>query len=131
MVLELLKGNDYMKLKILPPTLREKKRYIAINIYSKDNLAKDKIIQLLWNSILNIHGEMIASRINLWFVNLKEVSNDKRYQYKCMVKFSRGYDEEVRLAFNTITNYKKNPVVVETLGISGTLKALDKKYDMR
>jgi len=45
-----------MKLKILPPTLREKKRYIAINLYSQEALEKDKIIQKLWNSILNIHG---------------------------------------------------------------------------
>ncbi|MBE6487214.1 MAG: hypothetical protein E7Z86_00635 [Methanosphaera stadtmanae] len=120
-----------MKLKILPPTLREKKRYIAINLYSQEALEKDKIIQILWNSILNIHGELTASKINLWFVNLKEVPNEDRYQYKCMVKFSRGYDKQVRLAFNTITNYNKNRIVVETIGISGTLKSLDKKYDMR
>jgi len=47
-----------MKLKILPPTLREKKRYIGLKMYSEENLKKEEIFNILWNSIINIYGEI-------------------------------------------------------------------------
>lgn len=34
-----------MKLKILPPTLREKKRYVGLKMYSEENLKKRRNLQ--------------------------------------------------------------------------------------
>ncbi len=119
-----------MKLKILPPTLREKKRYIGFDLYSQNKIEKDELIMILWNSIINTYGEIEASKINLWIINVKSIKNQQRFQYKGIVKCRRGYEKEVITAFNTISRYKKNRLVVHTCGTSGTIKSLNKKYDL-
>ena len=118
---------DSMKLKILPPTLREKKRYIGLKIYSQEKIEESDIIYLLWNSIINTYGEIEASKINLWLIESKEVPNDKRFQYKIIVKCQRGYEDEAITAFNTITRFRKIRVVVHTIRTSGTIKSLKNK----
>ena len=67
------------KLKILPPTLREKKRYIAFNLYSETKIKRDEIITFLWNNLINIYGEIESSKINLWLINVKQVENPNRF----------------------------------------------------
>ncbi len=116
-----------MKLKILPPTLREKKRYVAIKIYSTNPLKKEDIFSVLWNSIVNLYGEIESSKINLWILDSKEIKNDKRFQYDVIVKCQRGYEKELITALNTIYKYKKNRLVVHTIKTSGTIKSLKKK----
>lgn len=118
-----------MKLKILPPTLREKKRYIGLKIYAKNKLTKDECIQMLWNSVLNIYGEIESSKINPWLIDFKEVDNDKRFEYDCIVRCTRGFENEALTAFYTITNFRKNPIVAHSISTSGTIKSLNKKFN--
>ena len=119
-----------MKLKILPPTLREKKRYVGLKIYSSTHLKKEDIFSLLWNSIINLYGEIESSKINLWIVDSKEVKNNERLQYNVIVKCQRGYESELKTAFYSIYRYRHNRIVVHTVGTSGTIKALNKKYNL-
>lgn len=119
-----------MKLKILPPTLREKKRYIGLKLYSQNRIKKEEIFNILWNSIINLYGEIEGSKINLWIVETREVKNDKRFQQNIIVKCQRGYEEKTITAFNTIFRQKDNRIVVHTVGTSGTIKSLNKKYNL-
>ena len=119
-----------MKLKILPPTLREKKRYVGLKIYSGAPIKREDIFSLLWNSIINLYGEIESSKINLWILDSKEVENNERFQYNVIVKCQRGYETELITALNTIYKFKKNRLVVHSIGISGTIKSLNKKYNI-
>ncbi len=119
-----------MKLKILPPTLREKKRYIGLKLYSQNRIKKEEIFNILWNSIINLYGEIEGSKINLWIVETREVKNNKRFQQNIIVKCQRGYEEKTITAFNTIFRQKDNRIVVHTVGTSGTIKSLNKKYNL-
>ncbi len=119
-----------MKLKILPPTLREKKRYVGLKMYSEENLKKEEIFNILWNSIINNYGEIESSKINLWIVDTKEVENKKRKQYNIIVKCQRGYEDKLKTAFYSIYRYRQSRLVVHTLGTSGTIKTLQKKYNL-
>jgi ribonuclease P/MRP protein subunit POP5 len=119
-----------MKLKILPPTLREKKRYIGLKIYSSTKLKREEIFSILWNSIINIYGEIESSKINLWIVESKEVPNPQRFQYNAIVKCQRGYETELITAISSIYRYKKERIVVHSIGTSGTIKSLKKKYHL-
>lgn len=119
-----------MKLKILPPTLREKKRYIGLKMYSQNRLAKDEIFNIIWNSVINVYGEIEASKINPWIVESKEVKNDKRFQQNIIIKCQRGYEEELITAINTIFRQRETRICVHTIGTSGTIKALNKKYNL-
>lgn len=117
-----------MRLKILPPTLRQKKRYIALKIYSDTELSREESIQILWNSMLNTYGEIESSRINIWLVDFAEVENDKRFEYDAIVRCNRGYEKKALMAFHTISNYRKNPIVVHTISTSGTINSLKDKF---
>ncbi|OED30685.1 Rpp14/Pop5 family protein [Methanosphaera sp. WGK6] len=119
-----------IKLKILPPTLREKKRYIAFNLFSENQIKKDEIIVFLWNNLINLYGEIESSKINLWLINIKTIKNHRRYQYKCIIKCRRGYEKEMITSLSAITRYKNNRVVIHTLGTSGTIKSLDEKFNL-
>lgn len=119
-----------MKLKILPPTLREKKRYIGLKLYSQNRIKKEDIFNILWNSIINVYGEIEASKINLWIVDTKEIKNNKRFQQNIIVKCQRGYENKVITAVNTIYRQRETRIVVHSIGTSGTIKSLNKKYNL-
>ena len=119
-----------MKLKILPPTLREKKRYIAFNLYTTKKIKKDDLINLLGSNLINLYGEIESSHINIWVINIKEIQNRDRIQYKCLIKCQRGYEEKVLMSLDCISVHKSNPIVIHTLSTSGTIKSLDDKYDL-
>ena len=44
-------------------------------MYSEENLKKEEIFSILWNSIINIYGEIESSKINLWIVDTQRVDN--------------------------------------------------------
>lgn len=119
-----------MKLKILPPTLREKKRYVGLKLYSQNRIKREEIFNILWNSIINLYGEIEASHINLWIIDSQEVKNERHFQHNIIVKCQRGYEDEVITAFNTIFRQRETRIVVHTIGTSGTIKSLNKKYHL-
>ena len=45
-----------MKLRILPPTLRVKKRYIAFEVVSQVPLTRDDLINLIWDGSQDLYG---------------------------------------------------------------------------
>ncbi len=119
-----------MKLKILPPTLREKKRYIAFDLYSEVAIKKDELINLIWNNLINLYGEIEASEINLWVVNIKKINDSKPICYRCLIKCRRQKEEKMLTALDVISKYNKSRVVIHTKAVSGTINTLDKKYDL-
>lgn len=117
-------------MKILPPTLRQKKRYIGLYFYSQQDLEIQSVKQILSRSLINTFGEIESAKINMWIINIKKVHNPKRFQYNIIVKCKRGYENKVRLAFNNISHQKDNRMVVHTLATSGTINKLNKKLDL-
>lgn len=118
-----------MKLKILPPTLRNKKRYIAFEAISRIPLTRDDVISLVHEASLNFHGECKTSKFDLWIMkvwNLKS-SNDKN-TIKGIIQCNREEVSSVRAAILLITKFKGRHVVFHTLGISGTIESAIKKF---
>ena len=128
----LIKGHvsDSMKLKILPPTLREKKRYIAFYVYSEHDITKNDFTYHMWNKLIGLYGEVTSSDVNLWLVSYKRVSNQDRITYKGILKCQRGYEKETLTMLASLTNIKENKLVVQSCGTSGTIKSLNRKYDL-
>ena len=58
------------KLKILPPTLREKKRYIAFHLYSQNKVAKDTLIPYLGILLLTYMVKYMQVRLIFGFLIL-------------------------------------------------------------
>ncbi len=117
-----------MKLKILPPTLRNDKRYISFESISKTRLSRDDVISLIWESSLNFHGECGTSKFDLWIMKIWEIESFPDNKIRGIIQCNRNEVSNVRAALLLITKFKGKPVVFHTLGISGTIKSAIKKF---
>jgi ribonuclease P/MRP protein subunit POP5 len=123
------------KLKILPPTLRDKKRYIAFEISSQVSLGRDDVISMVLDASLYLHGACGTGKSDLWVVKLwrcKKVENASEliheHKMRGILRCRREEVDSVRAVLPTITNFRGKSVVFHTLGISGTIKSAIKNF---
>jgi ribonuclease P/MRP protein subunit POP5 len=66
------------KLKVLLPTLRERKRYIAFQVISEkgEEFSYSDLETAIWNTLLDFLGEEGVSRTSVWL--LKDYWNPRR-----------------------------------------------------
>ena len=121
-------GECRLKLKILPPTLRNDKRYISFEAISEIPLAREDIISLLWESSLNFHGECNTSEFDLWVMKVWKLDSENGHLTKGVIQCNRDKVNSVRAVLVIITKFKGKAVVFHTLGISGTIKSAIKKF---
>ncbi len=118
-----------MKLKILPPTLRNDKRYISFEAVSEVPLGKEDVISLVWEASLNFHGECKTSKFDLWVMRVwSSKSADDRNIIKGILQCNRSEVSSVSAAILLVNKFKGKRVVFHTIGISGTIKAGIKKF---
>lgn len=117
-----------MKLKILPPTLRNDKRYISFEAISEIPLNRDDIISLVWESSLNFHGECKTSKFDLWIMKIWKIESEDNNVIKGIIQCNRDEINSVRAIIPLITKFRGKRVVFHTLGISGTIKSAIKKF---
>jgi ribonuclease P/MRP protein subunit POP5 len=109
-------------MKRLPPTLREKKRYVAFKVVSDVPIIKEEITRTIWTQALSLLGEIQASSLGLWVLDYSEDAqegflvcrNEDLWKIKAV------------LAFIGEINEKRVHVCVA--GVSGTIKALKRKF---
>ena len=63
-----------------------------------------------------------------YFLGKKGENNEAFFNYKTIVRCGRGYEEDVRAAFSTVTRYNRKRISINTIGISGTVKSGIKKF---
>ena len=118
-----------MKLKILPPTLRNDKRYISFEAVSEVPLSKEDVISLVWEASLNFHGECKTSKFDLWVMRVWYTkSSGDRNIIKGILQCNRSEVSSVRAAILLVNKFKGKRVVFHTIGISGTIQAGIKKF---
>lgn len=123
------------KLKILPPTLRDKKRYIAFEVISQGSLGREDIISLMLDGSLYLYGACGTGKFDLWVVKLwrcrineSSLEYIKEHRMKGILRCRREEVDSVRAVIPTINNFRGKPVVFHTLGISGTIKSAIKNF---
>lgn len=117
-----------MKLKILPPTLRNDKRYLSFEATSEIPLNREDIIYLLWETSLNFHGECKTSKFDLWIMKVWKIESEDNNVIKGIIQINREEINSVRAVIPLITKFRGKKVVFHTLGISGTIKSAIKKF---
>ena len=110
--------------KILPPTLRDKKRYLAYQVISDDKIEFAEINNSMWYSILSFLGEKGTAEADVWIIRNSYEEERKMGLIKC----SHTSVEEVRTALALVKKIGENRVIIRVLGISGTMKAAKKKF---
>ncbi|ASJ03392.1 ribonuclease P protein component 2 [Thermococcus profundus] len=110
------------KPKYLPPTLRDKNRYIAFQVIGERPFKKEEIKRVIWDASLSALGFLGSARAKPWFIKFDEKSQTG------IARVDRKYVEELRFALTMITEINGSKVIFRTLGVSGTIKRLKKKF---
>ena len=104
------------------PTQKENWRYIAFRILSKKAVKESEVVKALVNSITHFLGELGASDANSWLIDYDE----KKGQgiFRC----SRDAVKQVVASITLVSKIGMQDAAFLVLGVSGTIKALRKKY---
>jgi len=103
-------------MKILPSSMRERKRYIAFEILSEQDVDRQGLIKEIWSSAYSLFGDVGTSKLGLWLLKLDG--------NKGIVRCHRDRTEEVRAVLAAIDGIYANPVGVVVLRTSGTVKGV-------
>lgn len=112
------------KLKILKPTLRERNRYIAFQIISKEELIYSDLEAAVWNIMLDFLGENGVSKTSVWL--LKDCWNPK--EQIGILRCNHKSVQEVIASLGLINRLGDNRITFKILKISGTIKSIKDKF---
>ncbi len=110
------------KPKYLPPTLRDKHRYIAFQVIGERAFMKDEIKRAIWEASLSTLGVLGSAKAKPWFIKFDEKSQTG------IVRVDRKHVEELRFALMLVTEINGSRAIFRTLGVSGTIKRLKRKF---
>jgi len=109
------------RLKVLLPTLRERKRYLLIKIFCEEELSYEEIERTFWNAILNSFGKISFLTS---FKILKDTYN--REEKTIVVKCNHISKHFVYFALGNIKEINGKKCIIKLLKVSGTIKRLKK-----
>ena len=115
-------GNMREKPKYLPPTLRDKHRYIAFQLIGERPFRGDEVREAIWKASLSTLGVLGSAKAKPWFIKFNERSQTG------IVRVDRKHVEELRLALTLVTEINGSKAIFRTLGVSGTIKRLKRKF---
>ncbi|TQD26256.1 Rpp14/Pop5 family protein [Methanolobus vulcani] len=109
-------------MKVLPPTMRENKRYLAFELIAEGNsiISRDELIREIFSASGSLLGDFGSSECNIW---LFAFDNNKG-----VISCNREHVSQARAVMATITNVKGKRVLFHVLGVSGTVLGATKKY---
>ncbi|MBC7085604.1 MAG: ribonuclease P [Methanomethylovorans sp.] len=107
-------------MKVLPPSLRERKRYLIIEIITEHDVSREELIREIFAATGSLYGDIGSSECGLKLLNFEK--------QKGILRCSHMMTEKTRAALATITSIGGQRAIVHVLGISGTIKGATKKY---
>ncbi len=107
-------------MKPLPPTLRRKKRYMLATM-DPPGIEPDprELYHVISDAVTSLYGDVKAASIGLSVISAQA--------NQVIVRYTRGYDNEVRVALATVTALEEQRIALRTRVTSGTLHALRRK----
>ncbi len=109
-----------MRIKGLPPVLRERKRYIAFSVESDHEISGEEAKEALLRNTLNLLGEIGVSQLSLRVV--------KATPDYIIVACNHKSVENVIGCAALVGEVRGKKLHLRSLGVSGTLKSLHKKF---
>ncbi len=113
-----MKQDD--KLKILPPTLREKHRYIKFKAISEEPIVYSDLEYAIWQVMLDFYGEMGVAEMSLWLIkNLYDGGNQV-----AVIRCGNSAVEKVVAGMGLVSRLGESRVILKIEKVSGTIKGL-------
>jgi ribonuclease P/MRP protein subunit POP5 len=110
--------------KLLPPSLRPHKRYIAYEIVSEKPVQYKEFVSAVSSSMLAFLGELGSSEAKVWFIHNLYNQENQRGLLKC----THDSVEAIRAVLSLITIVSESKSVIKILGVTGTIKSAKAKY---
>jgi ribonuclease P/MRP protein subunit POP5 len=109
-------------LKIIPPTLREKRRYIAFQVIpeEEEDFVYSDLEAAIWNITLDFLGELGVAGTSIWLLKEKWNSKKKTGIIRCNHKST----EKIIASLGLIDRLGDTRICFKILGVSGTIKGL-------
>jgi ribonuclease P/MRP protein subunit POP5 len=113
-------------MKAFLPTLKEKKRYLAIEILSQKNRKHSftDVSKAIWASIQGFIGSLGAGNAGIWFVEDKWRQNVQRG----LIRVNNKFIDPLRASLSFIKKVDNDTVMVNSIGASGSIKKAEDKY---
>lgn len=119
------KSQNYTKfyvllfaLLLLPPSLRERKRYLVFEVISEREINKRELLEEIRNSIYSLYGDVGASESRIWLIGYEK----KKDMGVGILRCAHDKVEEVRAALACIHTVNEARIGIRVIRISGTIK---------
>jgi ribonuclease P/MRP protein subunit POP5 len=110
-----------MQLKAIPPTMRERKRYLLVKVEPADHIVKHDLEDAILNSCLRFLGELGVAKAGI--VVLLDTYDGK----KVIIKTGHKFVDETKTAISLIKTIANKNVRLSTISVSGSLLKLKSK----
>jgi len=113
------------KLKPLIPTLREKKRYLAFEIITKDaiNLGFSDVQKAIKESFKDLYGQTGEGDAGIIMLSKKYKNN------KGVIRVNNKYVDKLKLSLAMIKEINKNEAIIRSLTSSGMVRIAAEKIN--
>lgn len=107
-------------MKHLPPSIREKKRYLKFKIHSEEPVDFGEVVDAVWNSSLNYLGSKRTGEANHWVIKNQFGKEDQ----KGIIKVEKSCTDDFRAALTFIDEIGGKNGFIEIQRVSGSIKKL-------
>ena len=113
------------KLKPVLPSLREKKRYLAFEVISKERVSSaEEVSEAIWDCSLRFLGQLGTARAGLMVLNNKWDAQRQRG----IMKVGHKHVDALKAALMFASKIKNNDVIFRSLGVSGILRKAENRF---
>ncbi len=110
--------------KILPPSMRQKKRYLVFEVISNEKITYIDFINAASESMLALLGDLEVSEARVWFIQNLFNPEKKRG----VIKVDHMAVEPVRASLALVSIIGESKAIIRILGVTGTIKSAQVKY---
>lgn len=107
-------------MKNLPPSIREKKRYLKFKIHCEEEVGFGELVDGVWEASLNYLGSKRTGEANHWVIKNQF---DKENQ-KGVIKIRKSAVDDFRAALTLIDEIGDKKGFIEIQKVSGSIKKL-------
>lgn len=115
---------DEKQPKILPSTLRSKKRYIVFEVMSETPVTYGEVVAAIKNCMLELLGELSAAKSEIWII--QNLYDEKKQTG--IIKCKHDATEVVRAFLSLVQFVGETRSTIRILGVTGTIKSAKTKY---
>jgi ribonuclease P/MRP protein subunit POP5 len=106
----------------MPPSLRERRRYLLFEVLSERAIDKWELLKEIWDSLYSLYGDLGASESKVWLIDYRTL--DGATGGRGILRCAHQHVEEVRASLACIHSVNNVRVGIRVIRTSGTMKGL-------